>query len=148
MTVTIKVKRLGNNPDLPLPRKMSTHSAGFDLVAAIDEPVVLSPGDTALIPTGIALSIPAGYEGQVRPRSGLAATHGLSIPNAPGTIDADYRGEVKVLLINLGRENISLKRGDRIAQLVIAPVPTVTLQEVRELDPTPRGDGGFGHTGI
>ena len=98
-------------------------------------------------PTGIALGIPPGYEGQVRPRSGLAARHGLSIPNAPGTIDADYRGEVKVILINLGRETITLKRGDRIAQLVIMPVPCVVLEETGELDPTARGDGGFGHTG-
>ena len=125
--ITVKVKRLANNRDLPLPQKMSAHSSGFDLVAAIDEPVAISPGDTALIPTGIALSIPAGYEGQVRPRSGLATNHGLSIPNAPGTIDADYRGEVKVILINLGRRTVTLNRGDRIAQLIISPVPAVKL---------------------
>jgi len=145
--ITVKVKRLPHNPDLPLPRKMSEHSSGFDLMAAVDEPVNIAPGDTVLIPTGISLSIPPGYEGQVRPRSGLAAKHGLSIPNAPGTIDADYRGEVKVILINLGRETVTLRRGDRIAQLVIASVPAVTLEETSELDATPRGDGGFGHTG-
>lgn len=145
--VTVKVKRLPHNPDLPLPRKMSEHSSGFDLMAAVDEPVSIAPGDIALIPTGIALGIPPGYEGQVRPRSGLAARHGLSIPNAPGTIDADYRGEVKVILINLGRETITLRRGDRIAQLVIVPVPHVVLQEIAELDSTLRADGGFGHTG-
>jgi dUTP pyrophosphatase len=145
--VTVKVQRLPHNPDLPLPRKMSENSSGFDLMAAVDEPVDIPPGDIALIPTGIALGIPPGYEGQVRPRSGLAARHGLSIPNAPGTIDADYRGEVKVILINLGRETITLKRGDRIAQLVIMPVPRVVLEETGELDSTARGDGGFGHTG-
>ena len=146
--VTVKIKRLPHNPDLPLPKKMSAYSSGFDLMAAIEEPVGITPGDTALVPTGIALSIPPGYEGQVRPRSGLATRFGLSIPNAPGTIDADYRGEVKVILINLGRETVTLNRGDRIAQLVISPVPAVTLEEVKELDPTPRGDGGFGHTGV
>ncbi len=145
--VTVKVQRLPHNLDLPLPRKMSENSSGFDLMAAVDEPVDIPPGDIALIPTGIALGIPPGYEGQVRPRSGLAARHGLSIPNAPGTIDADYRGEVKVILINLGRETITLKRGDRIAQLVIMPVPRVVLEETGELDSTTRGDGGFGHTG-
>jgi len=146
--VIVKVKRLSGNSDLPLPQRMSAYSSGFDLMAAINEPVGIAPGDTALIPTGIALSIPPGYEGQVRPRSGLATRFGLSIPNAPGTIDADYRGEVKVILINLGREIVTLKRGDRIAQLIIALVPAVTLEEVEELDPTPRGDGGFGHTGV
>jgi dUTP pyrophosphatase len=146
--VIVKVKRLSGNSDLPLPQKMSEHSSGFDLTAAINEPVCIAPGDTTLIPTGLALSIPPGYEGQVRPRSGLATRYALSIPNAPGTIDADYRGELKVVLINLGREAVTLKRGDRIAQLIITPVPAVKLEEVEELDPTPRGDGGFGHTGI
>jgi dUTP pyrophosphatase len=145
--VTVKIQRLPHNLDLPLPRKMSENSSGFDLMAAVDEPVDIPPGDITLIPTGIALGIPPGYEGQVRPRSGLAARHGLSIPNAPGTIDADYRGEIKVILINLGRETITLKRGDRIAQLVIAPVPRVVFEEIGELDSTARSDGGFGHTG-
>lgn len=145
--VTVRIRRLPHNPDLPLPQKMSEHSSGYDIMAAVEEPVNIAPGETALIPTGFALSIPPGYEGQVRPRSGLAARYGLSIPNAPGTIDADYRGELKVILINLGREAITLKRGDRIAQLVIAPVPQVSLQEVDGLDSTARDEGGFGHTG-
>ncbi len=146
--IVVKVKRVEGSNDLPLPQKMSDQSSGFDLMAAIDEPVTILPGETALVPTGLMLGIPPGFEGQIRPRSGLAAQHGLSIPNAPGTIDADYRGEVKVILINLGREPVTLERGDRIAQLVIAPVPSVVLQEVPDLDSTPRGDGGFGHTGI
>jgi dUTP pyrophosphatase len=147
--ITIEIKRLPHNLDLPLPQKMSEHSSGFDLMAAVDEdePLEIDPGEVALVPTGFALSIPPGYEGQVRPRSGLAARHGLSIPNAPGTIDADYRGELKVILINHGPDTIAIKRGDRIAQLVITPVPPVALQEVDDLDSTPRGAGGFGHTG-
>ncbi len=146
--VTVRVKRLPHNPDLPLPQRMSAHSAGFDLLAAIDGPVTVSPGQRTLIPTGLALSIPPGYEGQVRPRSGLAVKYGLSIPNAPGTIDSDYRGEVKVAVINLGQEPVIIKRGDRIAQLVICPVAEATLEESTELDSTPRGEGGFGHTGV
>jgi dUTP pyrophosphatase len=127
---------------------MSEFSAGFDLMAAVDAPLSISAGDTVLIPTGFALSIPPGYEGQVRPRSGLASNHGLTILNAPGTVDSDYRGELKVLLINLGRQAVTLKRGDRIAQLVIAPIAVATLQEASDLDTTRRGDGGFGHTGL
>ncbi|UCD57656.1 MAG: dUTP diphosphatase [Candidatus Hydrogenedentota bacterium] len=146
--VIVKIKRLSHNKGLPLPRKMSQCSSGFDLMAAVDDPIGIAPGETVLIPTGFALGIPPGYEGQVRPRSGLAANHGLTILNTPGTIDADYRGELKVLLINLGRETVTLKRGDRIAQLVIAPIPSVILQEASDLDPTPRADGAFGHTGI
>jgi dUTP pyrophosphatase len=147
--ITVEIKRLPHNPDLPLPQKMSEHSSGFDLMAAVDkdEPLKIAPGEVALVPTGFALSIPPGFEGQVRPRSGLAARHGLSIPNAPGTIDADYRGELKVILINHGRDMFAIKRGDRIAQLVIAPIPAVLLQEVEDLDSTTRGAGGFGHTG-
>ena len=146
--ITVKIKRLPHNPDLPLPEKMSELSSGFDLMAALDESLSIAPGDTALIPTGFALSIPKGFEGQVRPRSGLAVKRGLTILNAPGTVDADYRGELKVALVNLGTETVTLKRGDRIGQLVIAPVPAVTLEETSSLDPTTRGDGGFGHTGI
>ena len=147
--ITVEIKRLPHNPDLPLPQKMSEHSSGFDLMAAVDkdEPLKIAPGEVALVPTGLALSIPPGFEGQVRPRSGLAAKYGLSIPNAPGTIDADYRGELKVILINHGRDMFAIKRGDRIAQLVIAPIPPVLLQEVDDLDSTDRGTGGFGHTG-
>ena len=127
---------------------MSEHSAGFDLMAALDSTANIAPGETALIPTGFALSIPPGYEGQVRPRSGLASKHGLTILNAPGTIDADYRGELKVVLINLGHRPVTLKRGDRIAQLIIAPIAPAILQEAQELETTRRADGGFGHTGV
>ncbi|RJP67388.1 MAG: dUTP diphosphatase [Candidatus Abyssobacteria bacterium SURF_17] len=148
MAVIVKVKRLPHNADLPLPQRMSERSSGLDLLAAVSEPVAVAPGETVLIPTGLALSIPPGYEGQVRPRSGLAANHGLTILNAPGTIDADYRGELKVLLINLGKKDVNLTRGDRIAQLVIAPVTCVSLQETSDLDETARGGGGFGHTGV
>ena len=117
-------------------------------MAALDEPLSIAPGGIALIPTGLAMSIPEGYEGQVRPRSGLAINRGLTILNAPGTIDADYRGELKVALVNLGKEITTLHRGDRIAQLVITPVPSVNFEETSDLDPTARNDGGFGHTGI
>jgi len=127
---------------------MSELSAGFDLMAAIESPVSIAPDETALIPTGFALGIPPGFEGQVRPRSGLASNYGLTILNAPGTIDADYRGELKVILINLGRQPFVLKRGDRIAQLIVAPVAQAILQETQELGPTRRADGGFGHTGV
>jgi dUTP pyrophosphatase len=146
--VIVKVKRLPHNPDLPLPEKMSELSAGFDLRAAVENSVIVPPSESVLIPTGLALSIPAGYEGQVRPRSGLASNHGLTILNAPGTIDADYRGEVKVLLVNLGSKPVEIKRGDRIAQLIIAPVVQAVLEETTELDTTTRGHGGFGHTGV
>ena len=146
--ITVKIKRLPHNPDLPLPQKMSELSAGFDLMAAIESPVSIAPAETALIPTGFALGIPPGFEGQVRPRSGLASNYGLTILNAPGTIDADYRGELKVILINLGRQPFVLKRGDRIAQLIVAPVAQAILQETQELGPTRRADGGFGHTGV
>ncbi|RJP22642.1 MAG: dUTP diphosphatase [Candidatus Abyssobacteria bacterium SURF_5] len=146
--ITVKVMRLPHNQDLPLPEKMSRLSAGFDLRAAVEEPVSIAPGQSARIPTGLAFSIPAGYEGQVRPRSGLAMNHGLTILNAPGTIDADYRGEVKVLLVNLGKETVHVKRGDRIAQLIIAPVIQAAIEEATELDSTERGHGGFGHTGV
>jgi dUTP pyrophosphatase len=145
--VSIKIKRLAHNTDLPLPKKMSEHSSGFDLMAAVDAPITIAPGEILLVPTGLILGIPPGYEGQVRPRSGLAVRHGISIPNAPGTIDADYRGELKVILINLGREPFTINRGDRIAQLIIAPAPMVSLEEVDDIDSTARGEGGFGHTG-
>lgn len=146
--ITVKIKRLPHNPGLPLSQKMSELCAGFDLMAAIESPVSIAAGETALIPTGFALGIPPGFEGQVRPRSGLASNYGLTILNAPGTIDADYRGELKVILVNLGRQPVTLKRGDRIAQLIIAPVAPAILQETEELEPTRRADGGFGHTGV
>jgi len=147
--VKIQVKRLreDSGEPIPLPRYMTEHSAGMDLFADVESEVVLQPGERRLIPTGIALAIPPGYEGQVRPRSGLALRQGVSLVNTPGTIDADYRGEVGVLLINLGQEPFRLKRGDRIAQLVIAPVCRAELELTDELEVTFRNDGGFGHTG-
>lgn len=132
---------------LPLPRYMTPDAAGMDLLADVLEDVTLAPGDRALVPTGIALAIPPGFEGQVRPRSGLAVRQGLTLLNAPGTVDADYRGEVQVLLVNLGREPIRIHRGDRIAQLVVAPVARVVWQEAAALAESERGPGGFGSTG-
>ena len=134
--------------DLSLPGYESIQAAGMDVAAAVTEEVVLQPGEIKLIPTGFGVAIPNGFEIQVRPRSGLAVKHGISIINAPGTIDADYRGEVKVGLINLGREPFTVKRGDRIAQLVLAPVCQARLQVTDSLDETERGSGGFGHTGV
>ncbi len=129
------------------PAYQTEHAAGMDLHAAVTEDVSIAPGEVIAVPTGLRLEIPAGYEGQVRARSGLAAKHAIGVPNAPGTIDADYRGEVKVLLVNWGRAPFVVKRGERIAQLVIAPVAHASLDIVTELSATARGDGGFGHTG-
>jgi dUTP pyrophosphatase len=126
---------------------MTGQSAGFDLSAAVTEPAVLQPGDIRVIPCGFAMALPPGYEAQVRPRSGLSSRHGVTLVNTPGTIDSDYRGEVRVPLINLGREPFTVERGMRIAQMVIVPVPEVALEEAEDLDATERGDGGFGHTG-
>jgi dUTP pyrophosphatase len=147
--VKVKVKRVRGNRDreIPLPRYMTQRSSGMDLYAAIDKEVTLGPGERKLIPTGLSISIPKGYEGQVRPRSGMALRAGVTLVNTPGTIDADYRGEIGVLLINLGREPFTVRRGDRVAQLVIAPVFQATIELVDELDDTPRSAGGFGHTG-
>ena len=142
----ISVQRLRENARIP--RYMTLHAAGMDLYAALESPVELDPGERMLIPTGIALAIPDGFEGQVRPRSGLALRQGIGMVNAPGTIDADYRGEVGVLLINHGLEKVVLSDGDRIAQLVIAPVVRAVLTETDQLPQTERGAGGFGHTGI
>ena len=133
--------------DLPLPKYMTEGAAGMDLFAAIDAETTLSPLHRSLIPTGLALAIPPGYEGQVRPRSGLAAEHGVTVLNTPGTIDSDYRGEIKVILINLGDAPYRLRRGERIAQLIVCPVTRAVLTETDRLDETPRADGGFGHTG-
>jgi dUTP diphosphatase len=144
----LRVRRLPAARDLPLPVAASTGSSGCDLRAAIDGETVLRPGERLLVPTGLALEIPPGWEGQVRPRSGLALRHGIGMVNAPGTIDSDYRGEVGVLLINLGAEPFLLRRGDRIAQLVIARVETVDWEEVEDLQTSGRGDGGFGSTGV
>lgn len=147
--VKVKVKRVRGDRDreIPLPQYMTECSSGMDLFAAVDEEVTLEPGERKLIPTGIALSIPKGFEGQVRPRSGLALREGVTLVNTPGTIDADYRGEVGVLLINLGCRPFRVNRGDRIAQLIIAPVYQAALELADELDDTPRSGGGFGHTG-
>jgi dUTP pyrophosphatase len=149
MTAEVRIMRLAHGSDLALPSYQSVLAAGLDLLAAVpaDRPLVIASGSRALVPTGIALALPAGYEGQVRPRSGLAARHGLTVLNAPGTIDADYRGELQVLLVNLGRESVDITRGMRIAQLVIAAVARAQLREVLSLDETPRGSGGFGSTG-
>lgn len=145
--VTVRVRRLAGAEDLPLPRYMSAQAAGMDLAAAVAEPVVLAPGQRALVPTGLALEVPPGVEAQVRPRSGLALRHGVSCLNSPGTIDADYRGEVGVILINHGQEAFTIHRGDRIAQLVLAQVVQAELDVVTELTESERGAGGFGHTG-
>lgn len=143
----LRVRRIPGCEDVPLPCYQTEGSAGLDLRAAVPGDHEIQPGEIARVPTGIQIALPPGYEGQVRPRSGLAERHGLSIPNAPGTIDSDYRGELAVLLVNLGREPVRIRRGDRIAQLVVAPVARVRVQEVADLDDTARGAGGFGHTG-
>lgn len=145
--IVVKFKRLPNGHGIPLPARQSAHAAGLDLSAAVSEATVLRPGDVRLIPCGFAMAIPPGYEAQVRPRSGLASRHGVTLVNSPGTIDADYRGEVMVPLINLGRASFTVERGMRIAQMLIAPVPDVRVVEVENLDATDRGLGGFGHTG-
>jgi len=144
--IELRVVRVGN-VETPLPAYQTADAAGLDLHAALEAPLTLAPGKRALVPTGIALAIPKGYEGQVRPRSGLALRHGVTLLNSPGTIDADYRGEVKVLLINLGEEPFTIRPGDRIAQLVIAKVERAELVLVTELDATERGAGGYGSTG-
>ncbi|MGH7785652.1 MAG: dUTP diphosphatase [Candidatus Binatia bacterium] len=132
---------------LPLPSYQTEGAAGMDLMAELAAPLTLAPGERGLVPTGLAVEIPAGFEGQVRPRSGQALRHGLTVLNAPGTIDADYRGEIQVLLVNLGAVEVQVQRGDRIAQLIIAPVARATWRLVETLTPTRRADGGFGHTG-
>jgi dUTP pyrophosphatase len=145
--ITVKIKRVAGSEDLPIPVKMTGQAAGFDLAAAVAEPTVLQPGEIRLIPCGFCMALPVGYEAQVRPRSGLSSKHGVTLVNTPGTIDSDYRGEVRAPLINLGREPFTIERGMRIAQMVVVPVPPVTLVEVDQLDETDRGHGGFGHTG-
>ncbi len=146
--IAISIRRAPGCEDLPLPAYETGHASGMDLRAAVSGPVTLAQGERALIPTGLHIALPAGTEAQVRPRSGLAIRHGVSMLNAPGTIDADYRGEIRVILINLGQEPFTVARGDRIAQLVIAPVLSATWQEVETLEETVRGEGGFGHTGV
>ena len=150
MTIEVKIARLPHGAGLPLPSYQSAHAAGLDLQAAVaaNAPIVIAPGGRAMIPTGLAFALPPGTEGQVRPRSGLAARHGVTVLNTPGTIDADYRGEVQVILINLGDAPFTVERGARIAQLVIAPVSAARLTEAASLEQTARGAGGFGSTGI
>jgi dUTP pyrophosphatase len=143
----VAVTILPHGGGLPLPQYASAAAAGVDLVAALDQPLVLEPGARAAVPTGIALALPAGYEAQVRPRSGLALKHGIAVLNSPGTIDADYRGEIRVILANLGAEPVTLKRGERVAQLVVAPVSRIAWQPVADLPASRRGAGGFGSTG-
>ncbi|GIP21479.1 deoxyuridine 5'-triphosphate nucleotidohydrolase [Paenibacillus sp. J22TS3] len=147
MSYLVQINRLPGNEDVELPMKMSELASGFDLHAAVQEPVVLAPGERKLIPTGIAIAMPGGLEAQIRPRSGLAFKHGITCLNTPGTIDADYRGEIKVLLINLGEDAFAINRNERIAQMVFQTVPEVELEQVHQLDDTIRGAGGFGHTG-
>ena len=142
------VQRLPHAHDLPLPGYMTAGAAGMDLLAAVAGPLTLLPGKRALVPTGLQLALPAGVEAQVRPRSGLAIKHGISVLNSPGTIDADYRGEIKIILANLGEEPFVVKRGDRIAQLVFGRVFRASFSEVETLPETGRGEGGFGHTGM
>lgn len=147
--VSVPVRRVRPAADLlPLPRYMTAGAAGMDLLADLAAPLELPPGGRALVPTGLALALPPGVEAQVRPRSGLALRYGVTLLNAPGTIDADYRGEIQVLLVNLGDRPFVVRRGDRIAQLVLAPVLRGSWQEVADLGPSTRGDGGFGHTGV
>ena len=145
--VTVDVLRLDHGADLPLPSYATPDSAGMDLYSAEPASVTLTPGARSIIATGLALQLPAGFEAQVRPRSGLAAKQGVTVLNSPGTVDADYRGEVKVILINLGQETVTIERGDRIAQLVVAPVTRASWNEVSTLQETERGTGGFGSTG-
>ena len=145
--LAVPVRRLPHGADLPLPAYATASSAGIDLLAAVEATVVLEPAARAMIPTGIAIALPEGHEAQVRPRSGLAARHGVTVLNSPGTIDADYRGEVAVILVNLGDAPFRIERGMRVAQMIVAPVDTITWQEVESLPETVRAAGGFGSTG-
>jgi dUTP pyrophosphatase len=145
--VELPVERAAEARDLPLPRYMSDGAAGMDLYAAVKEAETLLPGEIKLISTGIKVAVPLGYELQIRPRSGLAARNGIGVLNSPGTVDADYRGEIKVIVINLGQEPFTISRGDRVAQMVLCPIPRVNLIAVDQLPSTTRGSGGFGHTG-
>lgn len=145
--LTVSIKRLRPAADIPLPTYMTSHSAGMDLYADIRDEITLNPGERSLVPTGIAISLPDGYEAQIRPRSGLALKFGVTLVNSPGTIDADYRGEIGVIMINLGIEPFTVKRGERVAQMVVARYQRVQWDELDDLDETLRGTGGFGHTG-
>ncbi|PIS30301.1 dUTP diphosphatase [Candidatus Saganbacteria bacterium CG08_land_8_20_14_0_20_45_16] len=143
-----KIKRLPHGQDLPLPQYQTIHSAGMDLYAAVKEDLIIAPGDWKLVPTGLTMALPEGYEAQVRPRSGLALKQGVSVLNSPGTVDADYRGEVGVILMNHSKKDLVVKRGDRIAQMIINKIEQIVFEEVAELPSTDRGAGGFGHTGV
>jgi len=145
--VQVAVRRLPHAADLPLPRYQTSDAAGMDLPAAITDPVTIPPSERALIPTGLVIAVPRGFEAQVRPRSGLAWRHGITLPNSPGTIDSDFRGEVQIIVLNTGRESFTIRRGDRIAQMVLAPVVQAEWVEQDDLEQTDRGEGGFGHTG-
>lgn len=147
MTISVCVRRLPHNQDLPLPSYATGGAAGMDLLAAVTDPIVIAPGQRVLIPTGLAIALPPGYELQVRPRSGLALRNGIILPNSPGTIDEDYRGEIQVIVLNTGSEPFHVERGARIAQAVLAPVVRVGWEEVADLDVTARNEGGFGSTG-
>jgi deoxyuridine 5'-triphosphate nucleotidohydrolase len=147
MTVPVRVRRLAHNQDLPLPVYATEGAAGMDLLAAVGDPVTIAPGQRVLIPTGLAIALPPGYELQIRPRSGLALRNGIVLPNSPGTIDEDYRGEIQVIVLNTGSEPFRVERGARIAQAVLAPVVRAAWEEVADLDVTTRNDGGFGSTG-
>lgn len=144
----LKIKRLPHNQDLPLPQYATNMSAGMDLYACVNEPVKIKPFQRVLIPTGISIELPEGFEAQIRPRSGLALKYGITVLNTPGTIDADYRGEIGVILINFGQEDFTVERGMRIAQMVVSPVVQAEIVEVEELVETQRGNGGFGSTGV
>ncbi|MGB4214291.1 MAG: dUTP diphosphatase [Dethiobacteria bacterium] len=146
--VQLPVEIMPHAAELPLPAYMTAGAAGMDLYAAVMEDVILEPGTVRLIPTGLKVAVPGGYELQIRPRSGLAARHGISLLNSPGTVDSDYRGEIKVILINLGAAPFTVRRGDRIAQMVLCPIPRIELVMTATLPETSRGEGGFGHTGI
>ncbi len=150
MTAAVKValQRLAHGAGLPLPDYATADAAGMDLVAAVTKPVTLAPGERGLVPTGLAIALPAGFEAQIRPRSGLALKHGVTLLNSPGTIDADYRGEIGVILVNLGQAPFTVERGTRIAQMVVAPVTRVSWAETATLPETARGAGGFGSTGV
>jgi dUTP pyrophosphatase len=147
VSIEVLLKRLPHAQDLPLPKRATEDAAGFDLHACVDDDLQILPGARALVPSGLAIQLPVGYEAQVRPRSGLAIKHGLTLLNSPGTIDADYRGEIAAVMINLGAEAVTIRRGDRIAQLIVQMLPRVRFQEVTDLSETARGAGGFGHTG-
>lgn len=145
--INVKIKRTRSGKDLPLPAYMTAHAAGMDLLADIEDDIVIAPMERSLVPTGISIALPVGYEAQIRPRSGLAIKHGIALVNSPGTIDADYRGEIMVIMINLGSEPFTIAKGERIAQMVVHEVSKVSWDEVEAHDETDRADGGFGHTG-